>query len=265
MSETDLLPVRMLNEYAYCPRLFYLMHVDGRWEDNVYTVEGKNVHKRVDQLDHVLPDLDGSGKSESDEDEEGGGGKSKEPQGDEPPTVTRSVALGSEALGITGKLDLVATADEEAVPVETKRGKVPNIPERCYEPERVQLMAQGLLLREQGYQCDHGVLYFAGSRTRVDVAFDSELEERTKDLIQQAQEACSFTVAPLPLDDSPKCNGCSLAGICLPDETLILQDSEFEVDTETVECRQAIFVFAGGTASCAAGCRGRSGGATRSS
>jgi hypothetical protein len=25
----DLLPVRMLNEYAYCPRLFHFMHVEG--------------------------------------------------------------------------------------------------------------------------------------------------------------------------------------------------------------------------------------------
>jgi cysteine desulfurase/selenocysteine lyase len=41
----DLLPVRMLNEFAYCPRLFHLMHVEGRWADNVYTVEGRaNVH-----------------------------------------------------------------------------------------------------------------------------------------------------------------------------------------------------------------------------
>ncbi|MFC1765416.1 CRISPR-associated endonuclease Cas1 [Planctomycetota bacterium] len=221
MDETDLLPVRMLNEYAYCPRLFYLMHIDGRWEDNVYTVEGKNVHRRVDQLDHVLPDLDGSG----DEDDHP---KTKEPEGEKPPTVSRSVALGSESLGITGKLDLVATADEEAVPVETKRGKVPSVPERCYEPERVQLMAQGLLLREQGYSCDHGVLYFAGSRTRVDVPFDEGLRVRTLDLIQQAQNACLLTVAPLPLEDSPKCNGCSLAGICLPDETLLLQSEDDE-------------------------------------
>lgn len=241
MSETDLLPVRMLNEYAYCPRLFYLMHVDGRWEDNVYTIEGKNVHKRVDQLDHVLPDLNGSGNGNKEENEDSQG-KTEEPQGDEPPTVTRSVALGSETLGITGKLDLVATADEEAVPVETKRGKVPNIPERCYEPERVQLMAQGLLLREQGYQCDHGVLYFAGSRTRVDVPFDDDLRMRTLDLIQQAQNACYLKVAPLPLDDNPKCNGCSLAGICLPDETLILRDTDSEgkkfEETEEGEVRR---------------------------
>jgi hypothetical protein len=52
----DLLPVRMLNEYAYCPRLFHLMHVEGRWADNAFTVEGRNVHRRADRLDHVLPD-----------------------------------------------------------------------------------------------------------------------------------------------------------------------------------------------------------------
>ena len=45
----------MLNEYAYCPRLFHLMHVQGRWEDNAYTVEGRNVHRRVDKVDTLLP------------------------------------------------------------------------------------------------------------------------------------------------------------------------------------------------------------------
>ena len=47
--ESDLLPVRMLNEYVYCPRLFYLMHVDGRWDDNAHTAEGRHVHRRVDR------------------------------------------------------------------------------------------------------------------------------------------------------------------------------------------------------------------------
>ena len=92
-----------------------------------------------------------------------------------------------------------------AVPVETKRGRVPNNEERSYEPERIQLMAQGLLLREQGYQCDHGVLYFAGSRTRVDVPFKGELEFRTLQLASQARQAALETVMPAPLDDSPKC------------------------------------------------------------
>lgn len=235
----DLLPVRMLNEYAYCPRLFHLMHVEGRWADNAFTVDGRNVHRRADRLDHVLPDPENASGDGSDGDDGGGNGKKAEPVGDEPPTVTRSVMLGSVALGLTGKLDLVSTADEFAVPVETKRGRVPNNEERSYEPERVQLMAQGLLLRESGYQCDHGVLYFAASRTRVDVPFTPELQQRTFDLIRQAKEACGARVSPPPLDDSPKCNGCSLAGICLPDETHLLQvQGDGEGGTQDAEVRQ---------------------------
>jgi len=234
----DLLPVRMLNEYAYCPRLFHLMHVEGRWADNVYTVEGRNVHRRADQLDHVLPDPDNSAPEDQEPTPQDGNGHEVK-GGDEAPTVTRSVVLGSMTLRLTGKLDLVSTADDEAVPVETKRGRVPNNEERSYEPERVQLMAQGLLLRESGYRCDHGVLYFAGSRTRVDVPFTPELEQRTIELIRQAQAASTATIPPLPLEDSPKCNGCSLSGICLPDETCLLHKRDNGGDeSETAEVRQ---------------------------
>jgi len=234
----DLLPVRMLNEYAYCPRLFHLMHVEGRWADNAYTVDGRNTQRRADKRDHILPDPD-NGTPEDQGQSEGAGGQGAGSEGDEPPTITRSVVLGSVALGLTGKLDLVSTADDFAVPVETKRGRVPNNEERSYEPERVQLMAQGLLLRESGYQCDHGVLYFAGSRTRVDVPFTSELEQRTLDLLHAARGACSATASPPPLEDSPKCNGCSLAGICLPDETSLLQtQDDSEAQPEQAEIRQ---------------------------
>jgi CRISPR-associated protein Cas1 len=55
------------------------------------------------------------------------------------------------------------------------------------------------------------------------VPFTDELEARTRQLINEAQAASQSTVLPPPLDDSPKCSGCSLAGICLPDETLALQ------------------------------------------
>jgi CRISPR-associated protein Cas1 len=130
-TEGEPIPVRMVNEYCYCPRLFHLMHVEGRWEDNRYTAEGREVHRRVDRIAQVLPD-----PLADDEDEE-------ELSGDEPPEISRSVSLGSQELGIVAKLDLVATAGKEAMPVETKRGKVPENPERSYEPERVQLMAQG--------------------------------------------------------------------------------------------------------------------------
>lgn len=250
-----LLPVRMLNEFAYCPRLYHLMHVEGRWADNAYTVEGRVTHRRVDALDHVLPEAVGERETRGRGDTatrraEGAEGaiadtpaSRREEQaedkategGDEPPVISRSVPLDSAELGLSAKLDLVSTAGDEAVPVETKRGRVPRTPERCYEPERVQLMAQGLLLREHGYRCDHGVLYFAGSRTRVDVPFTPELEARTRELIQQARQATNSRVMPPPLEDSPKCGGCSLNGICLPDETLVLNTlSPANAATDTV-------------------------------
>lgn len=209
-GDRELLPVRMLNEYAYCPRLFHFMHVDGRWADNVYTEEGREVHRRVDRIDHVLPDAGDEQDSDSSDD-------------DAPPVISRSVSLGSERLGLVAKLDLVSTAGEEAVPVDTKRGHVPATPERSWEPERVQLMAQGLLLREHGYTTDHGILYFAASRTRVTVPFTPELEARTLRLIDEARAAATSRRLPDPLEDSPKCNGCSLSAICLPDETLALR------------------------------------------
>lgn len=228
----ELLPVRMLNEFAYCPRLFHFMHVEGVFEDNHYTVQGRTVHRRVDQLDHILPDAS-SPDTPPDSDPpaaeaaplfsspaEANGQAST---GDEPPVVSRSVPVASEALGLTGKLDLVSTVGDEAVPVETKRGRVPDNAERSWEPERIQLMAQGLLLREAGYRCDHGILYFAASRTRVTVEFDELLELRTRQLIAEARLASLRTELPDPLENSPKCGGCSLVGVCLPDETLALK------------------------------------------
>ena len=207
VSDSGLLPVRMLNEYTYCPRLYWLMHLEGRWADNAYTAEGKRVHRRVDVKEMLLPAQEEMSLA----------------QGDPEPKVARSVTLQSEVLGITAKLDLAQVEGDTAVPVETKRGKVPDNPERSWEPERVQLMAQGLLLREQGYKVEGGVLYFHGSRTRVPIDFTPELEARTRELILAAKALEVTREAPDPLVDSPKCNGCSLNGICLPDETNLLK------------------------------------------
>jgi len=77
---------------------------------------------------------------------------------DEAPAAVRSIMLGSEELGIVGKLDLLELDGDVVVPVDYKKGHVPDVPERAHLPERVQVCAQGLLLRANGFACDHAVL-----------------------------------------------------------------------------------------------------------
>lgn len=195
-----LIPARMINEVTYCPRLFALEHLDGEWADSADTVRGRTVHRRVDH---------------------GARGQLPEPddQPDEAPSIARSVQLGDEGLGMIAKIDLVESTDGFVVPVDYKKGRVPKVAEGAYLPERVQIAAQALLLRAHGYDVPHGVLYFAGSRRRVTVELTDELLDATRAAVTQARAILDSQQLPAPLVDSPKCYGCSLVGICLPDET----------------------------------------------
>ena len=128
-----LIPVRMLNEVLYCERLMYLEWIQGQWAENYYTADGKSVHRRADKakpLEKPAPIAE---------------------DGEPLPYTARAVWLSSERLGITGKLDVVDVEGEYVVPVEYKRGKKPDLPEGAYLPERAQLCAQVLLLREHGF------------------------------------------------------------------------------------------------------------------
>ncbi|MEW4529965.1 CRISPR-associated endonuclease Cas1 [Maioricimonas sp. JC845] len=207
----DLIPARMLNEFTYCPRLGYLEWVQGEWDDNLETRQGTFGHRNVDKADRQsIPAPDDA----------------PDAAGQDGDVIhARSIMLAAEEEGLLAKLDLLEIDGDRATPVDYKRGKVPDVPEGAYEPERVQLCAQGLVLRENGYECDEGVLYFVGSRRRVVIPFDDELIARTRQLVQQFRETARRGVIPPPLDDSPKCPRCSLVGICLPDETNLLREA----------------------------------------
>src|ERR1019366_6352704 len=51
----DYLPARMVNEYAYCQRLFFYEWVEGLFAESVDTVEGAIQHRRVDAKATGLP------------------------------------------------------------------------------------------------------------------------------------------------------------------------------------------------------------------
>ncbi len=204
-SILELIPARMLNEFAYCPRLFYLERMHGEWADSADTVEGSHAHRRVEKESGALP---AAGEAE------------------EKVTIhARSVSLSAPKVGLVAVIDLLEGEGNVVTPVDYKRGAKPDIPEGAYEPERVQLCAQGLILRENGYECNEGVLYFARSRERVTIPFDEALVERTLYLLQELRKTEAGGQIPPPLIDSPKCPRCSLVTICLPDEVNLLSSS----------------------------------------
>ena len=133
----------MLNEFTYCPRLCYLEWVQGEWRENLETREGTFAHRRVDQPNprQAVP-LPEEVKGD---DEEGSH------EGEAETIHARSLMLSAPEAGLIAKLDLLELEGDMATPVDYKRGRMPDLPEGAWEPERVQLCAQGLILRENGY------------------------------------------------------------------------------------------------------------------
>lgn len=224
LKTPDLIPARMLNEFVYCPRLCYMEWVQGEFAHNVDTIDGHFQHRRVDQPSGDLPDRTGNGKMSEQDGEDTQAEK----------LHARSVMLSDEDLGAIARIDLVEAQGSRATPVDYKRGIVPNVPGNVYEPERVQLCVQGLLLRASGYQCDEGLIYFVGSKRRVPVVFDDMLVNQTLDMLKAARELAASGEIPPPLEDSPKCPRCSLVGICLPDEITFLKGSQYMVRPDDV-------------------------------
>ena len=221
-ESAPLIPARILNEFVYCPRLAYLEWVQKEWADSSDTVEGRHLHRRVDEQGGVLPKPD---------------------EQFEELKQARAVEISSAKLDLVAKIDIVESEKGTITPVDYKRGKRPHVPRRAYDPERVQLCAQGLLLEEKGYKCSEGVLYFAASKERVRVPFDDELRALTKESLAMLRDVVEGGRIPPPLEDSPKCTRCSLAGICLPDETNLLKSLTDNVRPLSVKQTRALPVY----------------------
>ncbi len=197
-ADVPLIPARMVNEWVYCPRLAYLEWVEGEWAESGDTAEGRRVHARVDE----------------------GGGHLPEPEDlDEEMARARAVTMSSERLGMIAKMDVVEADGGIVMPVDFKKGKRPHVAAGAYEPERVQVCTQAMILEDNGYTVERGALWYAGSREKVPVVLDDELRALTLEAIFGLRSAAVSRHRPPPLENSPKCPRCSLAGICLPDET----------------------------------------------
>lgn len=201
-----LVPARMVNEFVYCPRLAYLMWGQAEWAETGDTVDGRRVHTRVDRPGAMLPDPDTL-------------------DADDAKMTSRALTLSSETLGVIAKIDIAEVEDGTVTPVDYKRGKRPHVARGAYEPERIQICLQVLLLEEHGYKVEEGVIWYAGSRERVRVTPDNELRLATQDAVSRLRLTVAHGRIPPPLIDSPKCPRCALVSICLPDEMRSLNGS----------------------------------------
>ncbi|MBF0160267.1 MAG: Dna2/Cas4 domain-containing protein [Magnetococcales bacterium] len=157
--DESLWPARNVAEYAYCPRLFYHMQVEGIFVPSSDTEQGAAVHQRVDKPSAL------SGKDET---------ASVDP---DRPKIVRSLVLTDASLGLTATLDLAELTGDKAVPVEYRKGSprrvamdpLPNDPDEAeqvllvhsepWPTDRVQVGLQALLLEHAGYRVSKAVLY----------------------------------------------------------------------------------------------------------
>ncbi len=246
----------MVNEFVYCPRLFYYETVESVFVHNPDTLEGAQAHRRVDTANPGSLETLAAGtkkkKSKApaaampppDLNQHPGAAAASEPESasaqdspaEPPPPDTihaRSISLYSQRLHLTAKLDLVE--GEAAVPggpllytpVEYKKGRPRESDEGrdLWDADRVQLMLQILLLRENGFPCEEGIVYYRETRQRVRFTPTAEDENWAQLQVAEARQAQRQPMPP-PLEHSPKCPRCSLVSICLPDETRLLAAPE---------------------------------------
>src|SRR5882724_8003187 len=193
-------------------------------------------------------------------------GKEPEPKSAEPETIhSRSVQMGSQRLGVLAKMDLVEVRpvqSEEAMPqyteqkADTKPGPQADFTEQLFtrwevcpvdykagapkegqdanelwDTDKMQLGLQALILRDNGYTCNEGIIYYRATKQRVRLPITAELEGWILQNIAEARRVAAGPI-PAPLVNSPKCVRCSLAPVCLPDETRMLARGTVESENE---------------------------------
>lgn len=256
-SADDFLRARMLNEFVYCPRLFYYEQVEGVFVSNADTERGSAIHVKVDRGKGALPkarkkpEAEESTEGDSEASIEAGMSESGDPdlsvlKTHEPEAPTskeetihsRSAMLSSTRLGVVAKMDLIevnmaarspddlfASREVRSVtPVDYKAGapKMGLEANELWDADKMQLGLQILILRDNGYTCHEGVIYYRATKQRVPLRMTAEIEAWIITKIAEARDVAASPTIPPPLVNSPKCVRCSLAPVCLPDETRML-------------------------------------------
>lgn len=202
----ELIPARMIHEFVFCKRCFYYEWVLGEFQSNHEVEEGSLIHDRVNTESGAMPGPDDDG-----------------------PFKATAVKLSSPELGLVAKLDVVEQDGGFVCPVEYKRGAPPIGHDRAvWEPDEIQVIIQAMLLRDAGYKCSQGYVWYAKTRQKVPVPITQEAIDWALAQIADLKKTAASELIPPPLIDSVKCRRCSLVEICLPDEYNMLHKHSSE-------------------------------------
>lgn len=204
-EEQPLLPVRRLHNFVYCPRLCYLQWVENLFVENEDTVAGTAAHRRVD-------------KPSTFEDERQAHLSSDLPEG----ARLRSLHLTSEALRLTGIVDMVEGGPNGGRIVDYKRGsarRAENGDRIAKEYDAIQVAAHALLLAEVGVNISDASIYYASDRRHVLVELTPALFDKTREAISATHALGQSGRMPPPLINDTRCSYCSAYPICLPKES----------------------------------------------
>jgi len=215
MDQEDTIPLSALQHWAYCPRQCGLIHLDQVFDDNVHTLRGQAVHRRVDQpgvetakgvrVEHALP-------------------------------------LWHDGLGLIGKADVVEFDKAgRPYPVEYKHGsrhKAADIA-AC---DDLQLAAQALCLEAMtGFAVPEGAIYYASSKRRRVVLIDAPLRSKVQQVMDAVRGMLESQQLAPPLTGPQavqRCRGCSLRDRCQPEagQSALMHrawQALFDTDTES--------------------------------
>lgn len=198
--EDPLVSVAGLHALIYCERLFYLEEVERvrLADERVYA--GRRLH-----VEEVAPSPDEEGER-------------------------RRLELESEELGIRGAVDVLRRRDGALVPYEHKRGRSAGRKgaREAWESDRVQVGAYALLAEESyGQRIDEARVRYHADNVTVIVPVDALLRKQVRDAVARAGELRATVERPPVTKDERRCERCSLAPICLPEETRLAEDAEF--------------------------------------
>lgn len=190
----DPIPLSALQHWAYCPRQCALIHLDQAFDDNIHTLRGQAVHKRVDQ-----PGVETA----------------------KGVRVERSLPLWHDSLGLIGKADVVEFDKAgQPYPVEYKQGSRHKA-EDIAACDDLQLAGQALCLEAMiGLPVPVGAIYYASSKRRRVVAIDDALRAQLHQVMDAVRAMLQSQQLPPPLTGPQaalRCRGCSLRERCQPE------------------------------------------------